>query len=297
MLETFYYESSSGERIDFGDHTKGIYANYNTFRDWSREYRTIVLEGVEKPLPCVFLNRKVRDEVYRILDSDRRKNTTGKFVINGYSCQCVVTGMDSSRYLESTRFMKTDINFYFPVPVWTSPEVLVFEKMSIDNRESLEGLDLPVDAPFDTTAYFPYSGMFESPFDAPSNFLMYLYGPCDNPSLTINGHVYGINRSLTANERVVVDSTNKTITLYGADGIGVNALNIRNKGQSIFEPIESGECSLEWSDGVRFQLLLVENRCEPVWDVPVEENDDNTVFLMDSNGAYIYTIEGDLIEL
>lgn len=98
-----------------------------------------------------------------------------------------------------------------------------------------------------------------------SSFKMIIYGKCHEPEIIINNHVYKILDTIERNEYVIVDSAEKTITKYCANGKTENLFNKRFKEQSIFEPIAEGSGEMTWNREFSFDLILMDERSEPKW--------------------------------
>ena len=98
-----------------------------------------------------------------------------------------------------------------------------------------------------------------------ANFKLIMYGPCVNPQVKINNHIYQVFVTLIATEYVVIDSVSKTIKKHNYDGTETNVFSLRNKNSYIFKRIDAGENMLIWDGTFRFDLILFDERSEPVW--------------------------------
>lgn len=97
-------------------------------------------------------------------------------------------------------------------------------------------------------------------------FKLIIYGKCHEPEIIINQHTYKILDTIERNEYVIVDSAEKTITKYCANGTTENLFNKRYKEQSIFEPIGEGANEISWNREFSFDLILIDERSEPKWN-------------------------------
>jgi len=96
-------------------------------------------------------------------------------------------------------------------------------------------------------------------------FKLIIYGQCHEPEIIINNHTYKILDTIERGEYVIVDSAEKTITKYCANGATENIFNKRYKEQSIFEPIAEGANEIIWNREFSFDLILMDERSEPKW--------------------------------
>ena len=98
-----------------------------------------------------------------------------------------------------------------------------------------------------------------------SEFRLLIYGSAVNPSITIGGNRYAINGSIAEGETLLIDSSQRTITLTTATGNKVNWYDKRDRESYIFEPIPPGNNSVLWSGEFGFELTVIEKRSEPKW--------------------------------
>lgn len=126
------------------------------------------------------------------------------------------------------------------------------------------GASYPHDYPFNygssTTAK-----VIVNPGFVASNFRLAVDGPCINPAVTIGGNLYQVNVTVASGEYLKIDSSAKTVTLYGSSGTQTNVFNSRNREAYIFEKIPAGTNAVVWSGDFNFEITLLEERSEPQW--------------------------------
>ncbi len=88
---------------------------------------------------------------------------------------------------------------------------------------------------------------------------MDIYGPVVNPRVMVNGYPYIVYATIAEGETLTIDSIKKTV-MCGER----NLFDARNKKQSVFEKIPSGNLALTWGN-FKFKLTLYEERSEPKW--------------------------------
>lgn len=100
---------------------------------------------------------------------------------------------------------------------------------------------------------------------ATSEFKLTIYGYCENPRILVNGYPYQIFGTVEENEFLVIDSREKTVTHYLNNGTTENWFDFRNKENSVFEPLPSGNLTLTWDGTYGFDILAYLERSEPRW--------------------------------
>lgn len=199
-----------------------------------------------------FLNT-LHDEFER----DIRDMRPARVEIGDWYANCYIIQSDTSPDGEIDRWTNNKITLYIPSGFWYRDETHSFESAVID--EEYEHLDYPYDFPYDfkpspsSTAQW----VTESPFA--SDFVLSIHGPAVNPRVTVNGYPYVVYTSISAGETLVIDSANKTVMCGDR-----NLFDSRNKAQSVFEKIPSGQLTIAYGN-FDFELVLHEERSEPRW--------------------------------
>lgn len=311
MLDVFYYENNQGEKITFGEN--GIFASYNDLRDYEWEYDsdddiiTNFHKGVKaKSIPVIFCGssgkecRTRRNNAYIVAERDIIQETKGKLHIGDYYMNCFIHGITNSDYLITERMMKSEFKIVTDDPVWKKEDTFEFITSQVT---SIQGVDFPFDFPFDFQNSPIISNSLKNQSTFNSEFKLTFYGEAENPQIKIAGHTYQMNCNLEDGERIVIDSSSKTITKYGQDNSVQNYFNYRYKTESIFEKVPSGVQRLSWNGNFGFDIVLIDERSEPKWkytDVPTSDISDvveigTKYYLLDSNGDYILDSDGDYI--
>ena len=108
----------------------------------------------------------------------------------------------------------------------------------------------------------------ESPFT--SEFRLVIYGEAVNPRIVINGYPYVLYTTIPSGAYVIVDSREKTITMY-QNGQRTNIFDFRNKSDSIFEKIPAGNLHIVWDSAFGADLTIFREQSEPEFEeVPYE---------------------------
>ncbi len=228
-------------------------------------------------------------------------NKKGRIYVGEYYMECWIVGADNSLYLRGERFMRTDFKLYTDKPEWKKESLIELIPTNVDI--SNYGNDFPWEFPFDLLPSGISHNTISNGSIFPSTFAMTFYGPAENPQLVIGGHTYRVNCTLQEGERIVVESTSKTIKKYGIDGSVQNYFNYRYKPESVFDAIPAGTSELTWNGEYKADINLIDTRSEPRWtwtDVKIEEiadvvEIDDRIYLLDSDGDFILDSDGDRI--
>ena len=94
---------------------------------------------------------------------------------------------------------------------------------------------------------------------------MIIFGPCIDPRITINGHVYQVFDTVEKGEYITINSINMTIIKNRNNGTTANLWDYQAKEESVFSPIPGNVISVNWSGTFGFDLTLFEERSEPAW--------------------------------
>lgn len=304
MLDKFYYLNNYGETLQFG--TNGVYASYNDLRDYQWGYESVneKITGftrgiVSKKLPVLFLSasgqqtRQARNKAYEIVEKDVLAQKKGKLYVNGYYMECWLIGATNSEYLNNESYMRTEFAVVTDKPEWVKVTTLSFAPS--EQEAGQYDVDFDTDFPFDLQASSFATNTLINPFAFASQFILTIYGACENPQIIIGNYTYLFKCELDAGERLEVNTLTRKIFKYDAQGNVENYFNCRNKEQSVFELIPSGNKQVQWNNEFRFDLMLVQQRSEPEWsytaasasDVADVEVIDSRYYLIDTNGEYI----------
>lgn len=304
MLDKFYYLNNFGERINFGK--DGIFADYNDLRDYQWSYESInnVITGftrgiVSKKMPVLFLSasgqntRQARNKAYEIFEKDVFAKKKGKLYVNGYHMECWIIGSKNSEYLNSESYLRTELTVVTDKPDWIKSTTFTFKP--IPNLVGDADVDFNFDFPVDLQAAPFATNTLINPCAFASQFILNIYGACNNPQIEIGDYTYSFKCALADGERLEINSLTRKIFKYNAQGAAENYFNCRNKKKSVFEPIASGNKQVRWNNEFCFDLMIVQQRSEPEWsctavsmsDVSGIEAVDNKYYLLDNRNEYI----------
>lgn len=97
------------------------------------------------------------------------------------------------------------------------------------------------------------------------DFQLTIHGYAHNPQIIIGENIYRFDYTVQKEDRIIIDSINKTAILQKGNGVSINMFPYREKAYDIFKKIGSGENMIWWNGDYDIDILLIQNRGEPMW--------------------------------
>lgn len=267
-----YYTSSNGEVFNLkAGKLRTRTANYHTY-EWSPQavsqqygekvYRFDKSASVYSTTISVFGSladrRQQLNRLHNAFNTDIYNMTPGRIMHGAYYIECYITV--SSTYPENP-YTQNELNIYCPYPFWMRDSTYKF--LPVEEPE-YPYLDYTYDYQYDYKAKLPGKGIIENPGERGANFTLTIYGATTDPKIVLNGIEVGAVTSLGSAEELVVDTRDKTVKKYGL--IEKNFFNSRIKGPvSMFTQLPPGVFSVHWNGEFAFDLVVHEERSEPLW--------------------------------
>jgi len=207
-------------------------------------------------------SRDMIEALHEDFELDISNETPGKISWNDWYIECYVqsstlTPGDDNGYVEN------EVEIYAPYPFWIKDATKTFNASS--GTSEYEFLDYTFDYEYDYTPADVGVAKWITHHAFKSEFLMRIYGPCSNPKVVINGHVYQVYCSLGNGEYLLINSREGTAYKYSSTGVATNVFDLRDKTSSLFYKIPGGTLTLTWPGTFKFDLTLYEERSEPLW--------------------------------
>ena len=275
-----YYINHKNQKIDLG---KSPYQmEVGDIFDFSYKYEgnnnkiTRIYKDITTLSTNVTIDSKTEEEFhhfanlfFEIIDANNIANQRGKLYIGEYYVECNVISSNKTFWKETFRGMENAVKILIPYPYWCHELAKSFLKGNIVNETGAKTGKLSYPYRYPYRYSMPQDvGFILNDHYAACDFKMIIYGPCTNPSILINGHLYEVTTTLYTGEYLVVDSRNNTVIRYLNDRRTENLFNWRNKDHSLFEKIPSGHCSVLWNtDAFGFDIVLFQERSEPKWNL------------------------------
>jgi len=269
MLERILYRNHMNETIQLGE--GGFYVNENDLRNFTwaitkkNDRISAFSRGVaSRSIPVVIVgpNRNaLADRLFEICEKDVLTKQHGELHIGEYYMRCFVTASKKKSYLQTANVLNMTLTITSDYPYWVRETITTF---NYGAGAQGTNLDFNNDFPYDYTSNLLSQKLNNTDF-VPSNFRMNVYGPCENPCVTVSGHDYEVAVTLLANEYLTIDSVDKTIILTHTDGQKENCFNLRNRDSYIFEKMPVGINNVSNNGDFKFDITLLEERSEPRW--------------------------------
>lgn len=281
-----YYKSSSGEILDLMKWPYKIRESEFLSHEWS--YTGTENSGKKSGGTITNLRKKITkskltldifamskqeysnaiDRFLEVTESDILTETPGRIYVDDCYYSCYIYASEKKEWERMTTYLQNELKIVSPYPFWCREMTKSFLKGNAsvaDETTTKEFLYYPYGYPYQYS--MPQDvGFIQNDHYAACDFKMIIYGPCSNPSILINGHLYEVTATLYAGEYMVVDSRANTVIRYKNDGSTENLFNWRNKESGLFEKIPNGRCSVLWNtEAFGFDIVLFRERSEPKW--------------------------------
>lgn len=264
-MSNIYYLNTRNESVDFVKDLplldiNDLYqsgfdtiSNNNMITGFSRGIKTVTIEG------DIFTDSF--DKISDIFDYDIYKNERGRFYIGEYFMYCNISVVKPSGVNLYKKKLTTDITITTDMPFWLKESKYSFVK-SADSKE--KGFTYPFKYPF---TYGNSQGLDSITNDSlkSSDFMLYIYGPVSNPSISIGNNIYSVNTDVTSQEYLVIDSRRRETYKVNNIGDKENMFAYRSFEDSLFSKIQPGLNNVSWSASFGFDLYVYDERSKPKW--------------------------------
>ena len=207
------------------------------------------------------------DALLSLFKSDISANSYGRLTVNGYSLECYITAISPAQNLNTLKSVLCTV--FTDRPTWFkeirtvryTPDSVIIENSP--SGQPLTSKSYPHGYPYGYPNPYAVKKITNELY-SPAQFRLTIEGPC-TPSITIGGHIYGVNADIEAEETLIIDSRQKTVIKRTADGKTVNLFDSRNRDSFVFEPIPVGESVVAWQLINQFFITLIDERMIPPW--------------------------------
>lgn len=281
--EVLRYINHLGESLTAGMDNR-LYVNENDLRDysWDNDTKGDKISGFKKsittknvPLRVIGSTwddkNTVLNSLFQVVEKDVLAKEYGKIYIGEYYLKCFVTGSKKSNYLKKAlRYAEDEITITTDYPWWVK-EIqysYIVEDGNSDKPYPIVTTKRNLDYNFDYNLDYSSSDGAKTVYNTsivPANFKLVIYGGARDPYVKINQHTYQVFDTLYDNERIEIDSATKKIRKLKFDGTWESAYSKRNKESYIFQKLEAGPNQLIWDGTFAFDLIIYDERSEPLW--------------------------------
>lgn len=271
-----YYQSSEGQLIDLISRPYMMLTDTGLF-NYERKYTQLgnafpyiadwANDMVVQPFKIVITADNENEYLQNIarltevFDRDIGLKQSGRLYVGDWYLDCYIfSSTKLSKYLKT---LKTTVEFQLVAEDgdWKSLHSISFNP---ENAQIIDGYDYSYDYPFDYGYKHYDTRLDNSDSYIDSDIRITIYGHCTNPEITIGDNIYRLNETtIGINEKVIIDSTNHTITRFRSDGSTENLFDYRDRANDIFAKVTTGINQVDWDNSFRFDVDLIPRRAEP----------------------------------
>lgn len=208
------------------------------------------------------------DDITDAFEHDVINVSPGRIYFGDWYIDCFIKDKTTGISGTWNNWTELQIGIYCPYPSWITECKRSFQKIINGSGESEEFLDYEHDYGYDYT--MPYGGdvIWQVDHYAPCEYEMIIYGPCVDPRVVINGHIYQVYATLDENDYLKINSRENSVVQYLVNGTQRDLYDYRVKiTGSLFDPIKPGNVRVVWSGEFGFDLTLFCERSEPRWKI------------------------------
>ena len=267
-----YYQNSIGEKVYF-DRSPYYLLEETTLFDYEWQYETKrnnsvknVKKTTSTPVLNILVKGKTKAEceknatrLYEILDYDCVMGEPGKLYCGRYFLQCYFHKSEKAE--EHSAAKQLTFTLVTDLVNWVKETVTRYRNRQVTGTD-VYGLDYPYD--YDHN-FMSVSQTVNNTSFYPSDFILTIYGPCQEPMITIGDNIYMVHSDLKEGEYLLIDSRNRKITKVENDGTRVNEFKNRDTDHYIFEKIKQGINPVSWEGNYNFDISILDERGEPKW--------------------------------
>ena len=277
-----YYENSAGQKFTlYGD---GLtYIDINELHSWEWSYslanritglggdasyfarhpRTFELELRMRGMNhAEFINQM--NTLHDVTEADMIAAEPGRLYVDDQylACYLAVSG-SAPEHLKNSNFATRKVTVLAVEPYWCTP-VSVTVNPSTDQPTNENGKKFNLKYSYRYGTGLSGATIINNHYSAAPAIIQF-FGPIANPAITIAGVTYGVNETLTATDRIVIDQITHKIYKVSETGVKTNVFNSRNKNYDIFTPIPVGSNSIVYSGDFVVQVTMIQQRSELKW--------------------------------
>jgi hypothetical protein len=277
MRKKVNYVNHLGETLDL--HGGGIWCDSGELADWewaakTLNGRTAGLYREQRTIPFNLIivghteqhGLELRNALFETMEKDAIVSKPGRLYVDGWYLKCIAIYSRKDLYWVTGKAAKYEIGLLADDPVWTKEHSF---SMSKDGTGT--GLNFPYNFPYNFAGSSKEASYINNPGIMGAPVRMTIYGPASNPYVIIGKNRYEVEAEVKSGGKLVIDGTEKTITLYDEYGNAENAFSKRRglqrqgSGSYVFQPVAPGENLVSWNGSFAFDVVLFEQRSERRW--------------------------------
>jgi len=209
--------------------------------------------------------------LHDIVDYDVDAQVPGTLYVDGSYIKCYIRASSKEDWESPVLFLSVTLTAVAEFPAWWTEKAYSFA--AIEATEEEEEDDFVVAVGDSEEEDFPYE-FYCAPSHVINNlsaykssyYILRIYGPCTNPTVSIGALDVNVNVTLNAGEVLEINSYERTIVITNTfSGVITNAFGSRSRAVDIFTRIDTGYVFVYTSSDFAFDLVLLDKRSEPLW--------------------------------
>lgn len=202
--------------------------------------------------------------LHDVTETDMVNGEPGKLYVDDQYlvCYLAVSG-HKPEHPKNSNFMTRTVAVLAVEPYWCTP-VSVTVNPSTNQQTNVNGKKFNLKYSYRYGTGLSGTTIINNHYSAAPAIIQF-FGPAANPSITIAGVTYGVDVTLTATDRLVIDQIRHKIYTVSESGVKTSVFNSRNKAFDIFAPIPVGSNSIIYSGDFVVQVTMIQQRSELRW--------------------------------
>lgn len=275
------YENSAGEVIRLDQN--GYYCDEGDLRGFAWDYTySAYPDGTGGSVSMFYRHEKTKsftvsahaysrteinallNRLHNVTEYDVRQRSPGKLWLDNQYVTCYIVVSEIANKSKHMLFVTKKLTILPVIPYWCIEKTKTFFKNDSSSTVT-DGKKYNGRYAYKYGTGYAQTSLDNSEVAWDTPMIITVYGPAVNPSLTVGGHTYTVNATITAAERLVIDQLRKKIYKIGSAGTTTNLFNARDKTVDIFQFAPSGSVSVLHNGDFSFEITLIQQRSEPLW--------------------------------
>lgn len=202
------------------------------------------------------------EKILNIIEKDILSKKPGILKYGDWYLPGYFTGKKTTGFYKCSNSIKLALTFVTDVDKWRRENKFTYRI----NDEAIEerGLGYAYCYPYDFLSSINAQNLYNYS-NTESDFILQIYGPVINPTITIGDQIYKVYTELYRDEYLVIDSKDKIIIKTTSRGVKINEYANRSLENYIFQKIPSGMNIVTVAPSCNFDIVMIEERSEPQW--------------------------------
>ena len=205
----------------------------------------------------------LENRIQAVSEPDIIDEEAGRLYVGDQYITCFISGGNPVDYVKAGRYAEVEFTLLIVEPYWCTETVTVFNKAT-NGASDTTAKKFPLRFPYRFTTGYANAKLNNLHY-AECPMIITIYGPVQNPSITIGDTIYNVSSQVATGSRLVIDQTRHSIDIVNSIGEKTSVFNSRNKNYDIFKALPAGENSVQHSGDFKFSVSVVQQRSGLRW--------------------------------